>query len=208
MATPGDLIRTIAAVTGIPEATVVVYDRSLLDAGLRTKGGRGRSAAKMTALDCARDLLAVMGGVPAHAAEFVSEYGQLKTGYDPMGEQASHLLGIDFPHTLEEAVAALIGKFADKSINEIISDYKSTVGLLGKASGANEKYIILTVNMPIKYASLSFSFRKPTDSSENMEIDFIYHEEGNVLSSLSCDLKTKRTVSGKTFRILGDILSN
>jgi len=43
MATPGELVRTVAEALGIAEATVVQYDRNLVAAGLRTKGGRGRS---------------------------------------------------------------------------------------------------------------------------------------------------------------------
>lgn len=61
MASPGEMVKTIAAALGMPEATVVVHDRNLVVAGLRTKGGRGRSAAKVTARDAANLLTAVMG---------------------------------------------------------------------------------------------------------------------------------------------------
>ena len=43
MASPGDLVKVIAATTGEDEATITQHDRNLLIAGLRTKGGRGRS---------------------------------------------------------------------------------------------------------------------------------------------------------------------
>ena len=61
MATPGELIKMVAAATGTPEPTVTQHDRNLFSAGLRTKGGRGRSAATVTALDAARLLTAVLG---------------------------------------------------------------------------------------------------------------------------------------------------
>ena len=61
MATPGELVKVIAATLGEDEATVTQHDRNLLIAGLRTKGGRGRSAAKVTAHDAARLLTSVLG---------------------------------------------------------------------------------------------------------------------------------------------------
>ena len=48
MASPGELVRTLAEVLGVPEPTVTVHDRNLVTAGLRTKGGRGRRAASFT----------------------------------------------------------------------------------------------------------------------------------------------------------------
>ena len=53
MVTPPRLVKTISAATGLPLATVVDLDRRLLAAGLRTKGGRGRNAPCVTALDAA-----------------------------------------------------------------------------------------------------------------------------------------------------------
>src|SRR4051812_9187559 len=61
MASPGDLVRCVATSLGVPEASVVQHDRSLLIAGQRTKGGRGRSAAKVTAADAAKLLISVAG---------------------------------------------------------------------------------------------------------------------------------------------------
>lgn len=61
MATPGELVKVIAASTGEDEATVTQHDRNLVVAGLRSKSGRGRSAAKVTARDAAVLLTAVLG---------------------------------------------------------------------------------------------------------------------------------------------------
>jgi hypothetical protein len=49
IATPGELVRVLASVLGMPEATVVVHDRNLLNVGLRSKKGRGRGAPSITA---------------------------------------------------------------------------------------------------------------------------------------------------------------
>lgn len=60
MATSGQLIVAVAEALGITPASVAVFDRALSEAGIRTKGGRGRSAAQMTSLDAANLLIAVI----------------------------------------------------------------------------------------------------------------------------------------------------
>ena len=60
MAGPRELVETMADALGIPATTLVVYDRSLLEAGLRSKHGRGRGAPVVTARDAAHLLTAVL----------------------------------------------------------------------------------------------------------------------------------------------------
>src|SRR5882724_1322388 len=59
MATPGELVKTMAEALGISEGTVFQFDRSLSEGGLRSKSGRGRSAARVTAEDAANLLIAI-----------------------------------------------------------------------------------------------------------------------------------------------------
>ena len=59
MATPGQLVQVTAGVLGIPTATVTQYDRVLAENGLRSKSGRGPSAAQVTSRDAANLLIAV-----------------------------------------------------------------------------------------------------------------------------------------------------
>lgn len=61
MATPGELVKVIAAATGEDEVSVTQFDRDLMAAGLRSKSGRGRSAAKVTPQDAARLFTALLG---------------------------------------------------------------------------------------------------------------------------------------------------
>jgi hypothetical protein len=80
MATPGQLVECIAAALNVQKATVVLYDRVLAEAGLRSKGGRGKSAAKVTAVDAANLLIGIAGS-PASigsAAEAVKQFSGLK----------------------------------------------------------------------------------------------------------------------------------
>ena len=64
MATPGQLVRTMASVLGIPEPTITQYDRNLAEAGLRQIRGRGTSAAEVSAEDAANLLVAILGRRP------------------------------------------------------------------------------------------------------------------------------------------------
>jgi hypothetical protein len=80
MATPGQLVECVAAALNVPKATVVLYDRVLAEAGLRSKGGRGKSAAKVNAVDAANLLIAIAGS-PASigsAAEAVKQFSDLR----------------------------------------------------------------------------------------------------------------------------------
>jgi hypothetical protein len=75
MATPGELVKVVATVLGLPDAYVASTYRSLREAGLVTKGGRGPSAAKMTARDAATLLGGILGtGQIVDAANAVNQF--------------------------------------------------------------------------------------------------------------------------------------
>src|SRR5438067_4151117 len=61
VASPGELVWKLSELLAIPEPTIVQYDRNLVVAGLRSKSGRGPSAARMTPRDAARLLVAILG---------------------------------------------------------------------------------------------------------------------------------------------------
>src|SRR5262245_32027450 len=82
MASPGQLVEVTAAALGLSEATVRQYDRVLAESGLRSKSGRGSSAAKVTAEDTANLLIAIaaspLSGAPLRdAATRCKIYGSL-----------------------------------------------------------------------------------------------------------------------------------
>lgn len=86
MATPGELVQTIARVAGIQEETISWCARNLREVGLITKGGRGRSAAKMKPEDATNLLLGVM------AASKVSEAASIV----PLYRQATACLAAEY----------------------------------------------------------------------------------------------------------------
>lgn len=108
MATSGELIKTVAEITGHPEARVNTYFRSLREAGLVTKGGRGPSAAKMTSRDAATLLTALMGSRFDNepAAQIVRDFEGVRAAHGayrlalPQGDERGWLEG-DFVTTDE-----------------------------------------------------------------------------------------------------------
>lgn len=133
------MVKRIAEASGIPEATVTVHDRNLADAGLRTKGGRGRSAAKMSATDVANLLVAVAGSsMVKDAVQTVEDYSALPSrsgstslrkdsqsfhhsGNSPPGWDLSSfpvpaLQSLPANHSLRDALVALIEAAADGSL--------------------------------------------------------------------------------------------
>jgi hypothetical protein len=79
VASPGELVRKFSELLGIAEPTIVLHDRNLVVAGLRSKSGRGNSAARMTARDAAHLLVAVLGSSHVKdSAETVRRYKETR----------------------------------------------------------------------------------------------------------------------------------
>ena len=77
---PGVFVKKLAKILGLPSKSVVVIDRALLEAGLRSRGGRGRSAPELTVTDTATLLLAVMATpVLVRADEVIRAWRRVKS---------------------------------------------------------------------------------------------------------------------------------
>jgi hypothetical protein len=131
MATPGELVRTIADALGIPVATVVQHDRNLAAAGLRTKGGRGPSAAHVTSQDAANLLIAICGAPISGAT--VKESCQTWTRYGSLRAHGVNIKASNFRrlknffptlarlpdrHTFADAIATLIDSIASREFDD------------------------------------------------------------------------------------------
>jgi hypothetical protein len=73
VATSGEMVSAVAEVMGVPVSKVETLDRRLSENGLRTKGGRGRAAAHMSALDVTNLVFAVMSGAGMTEAPAATE---------------------------------------------------------------------------------------------------------------------------------------
>jgi hypothetical protein len=87
--TPGKLVGAVADAFDVSESEVTQYDRRLLEAGLRTKGGRGPSAPDVTPDDAARLIIAVLLRMPlAQTADTVKGWWHLPMVRDVQDETA------------------------------------------------------------------------------------------------------------------------
>ena len=126
MATPGELVRCISSVLNISEPTVIQYDRNLAAAGLRSKGGRGLSAARVNAQDAANLLIAIVGAPmsgatvketeatwgrfsPLRALPSISSISSLNvSNFSKLKRELPTLGRLRKGHSFKDAVAALI----------------------------------------------------------------------------------------------------
>jgi hypothetical protein len=115
MATPRELSEVVSSVTGLPLPTIVDIDRKLAKAGLRTVGGRGFNAARMTPLDAGRLLTAMLGSAHAkEAADTVSRYALARIDKTRSSEDHFDSTGIEelgaLParHSFIEALTVLL----------------------------------------------------------------------------------------------------
>jgi hypothetical protein len=150
MATPGQLVSEVARLLGLPENAVVTPWRVLREAGIVTKGARGRNAAHTNSADAANALIAVACEIPLKSViESWREYAQLpaRLGYrkskdNPKATTDSGLWDLPqlpFPsvkalsarHTLAEALAAFIDDAANDPAREVLNGYRLSVEFYG-----------------------------------------------------------------------------
>jgi hypothetical protein len=117
MSTPGELVKVTATVLGLPAAYVASTYRVLRQAGLVTKGGRGPSAAKMTARDAAILLGGILGtGQIIKAANAVDQFLKRIPHNPPTPFKRLKIAGLsDLPtdHSFIDALAAIISVAAE-----------------------------------------------------------------------------------------------
>ncbi len=128
MATPPQLLKTVSSATGVPLATIIDMDRWLVKAKLRTKKGRGLNAARMTPLDAARLLTAVLASPQSNeAAEAVERYGLTAPDRTRSSEKLfaaaklDDLAALPLRLSFVEALAALIASAANGSLAALIA---------------------------------------------------------------------------------------
>jgi hypothetical protein len=133
---PGQLVKAVSIALDVPEETVVQHDRNLVMAGLRTKGGRGRSAPEVTTLDAARLFIAILGSIRTkdsvdtvkqfERAIFQGKYvrlggAEMRTGEGLRAQEFDNaIVRLPLTHNLIEALAALIDD-ASKPIENLQS---------------------------------------------------------------------------------------
>lgn len=212
MASPGELVQCIARALGVPENQVTQHDRNLAVAGLRTVGGRGRSAARMSPRDAANLLIGVAASsMVKDTVETVMEYGSLPVRGGSVSKKVGRLNSssvisqspdwkLPLPalqrlplegHTLGDALAALIEDAAGAGIASLKAE--------------------VMFYSPVAHASLRLD---TGDGSENKQYSAQVSEVEDLVfwrpraMKDSGDLSQVRSFSGKTIRALGALLGD
>lgn len=130
MATPGQMIQVTARTLMLPEVTVGSYYRAIREAGFVKTGGRGRSAARVSALDVARLLIAILASeLVRDAPEAVRTFGELiqtESEVEIVRPLSGSRLGLCRGHRFEDAVVALLMKLATPPSQESYSTSEET----------------------------------------------------------------------------------
>jgi hypothetical protein len=222
VASPGELVRKFSELLGIAEPTIVLHDRNLVVAGLRSKSGRGNSAARMTARDAAHLLVAVLGSSHVKdSAETVRRYRETRLhkrasgGYDDSTVAALRNLPPD--HSFVDAIEALIAAAADSSLEL----YVNVSEVEGEKIGY-EAIIEITVQTPGLLGDISirggdasghgrYGLPNPYDQHQSLhppteEVDAWKQKVNDYY--VESDLIQYRKVTAKTILELGQILCN
>lgn len=108
MATPKQLVAKIAQTTGIPEGTVILHDRNLMTAGLRSLGVRGRGTSAVTYDDAVNLLIAVA------VSRNVKDSAKVVVAYrDLPAENILEFADVKRGATLGDALSALMEVLAE-----------------------------------------------------------------------------------------------
>jgi hypothetical protein len=222
MATPGQFVEVMAEALGVPEATVVVHDRNLVVAGLRSKGGRGRSAAQVTERDAANLLTAILASAQVRdSVDSVKRYSKTKPhrhtssadGYKKSG--IKELAELPTGHSFIDALEALIAAAASGTLAEAI--HADAQGLRVSAPALIEVAALTPGTIgDIRIAglgdrlSVNVRYAQPTPwdaSSKPTQRDVAVWEAKMRKQHPRTDLEQYRRISARTIYKLGEALA-
>src|SRR5262245_16950179 len=204
MATPGQLVETMAETLGIPVETVTNYDRVLSENGMRSKSGRGRGAARVTATDAANLLIAILGAPTAgasvkEAANTCRTFGSLPVR-EVSGTHTFAKVGLammdELPkkHTLRDGISALIQSAA--SGEHYLYAKKFDVGCSTTLEGPPPWAEIYAAGDMLGAESKQFARRVYT-----------HWKRGEKPLPIESDLLQQRRITYRTIRALASLLS-
>lgn len=229
MASPGEMVRCVAQVLGIPEQTAVVHDRNLAEAGLRAKGGRGRSAAKMSPLDAANLLTALVGSsMVKDAVQSVEAYAALPAnGGEIATAKDSHSVSIDgnptgrwslvgFPipalqalpdnHTFRDALVALLTSSANGTLRDAIKTLPAREA--GQFQIPAAWKIEVRIFGPLPQASVRIWTQASNEQHNYSPFTDDVEEILKVSAAYPGDLNQIRTFGETTILAIGDLLAD
>jgi hypothetical protein len=208
--TPGQLVKAVSIALDVPEETVVQHDRNLAMSGLRTKGGRGRSAPDVTPLDAARLFIAILGAVRTkdsvdtinkfETARFRGRHALLGGAEVAMGPDAQETdiaaASLPLNHNLIDALAVLI-----EEASRPIEDLQSFLDRFSKFT--------VTCAWPsgdAKIGDITFSKYSPAEVEPRAKANerwFFGPKESDERSYFASGVTQERSAHGSAIMLLG-----
>ncbi|WP_156369030.1 hypothetical protein [Methylobacterium sp. Leaf100] len=226
MATPGQLVETIAEALGKPAATITQHDRVLAAAGLRAMKGRGRGAAHVTARDAAHELVAVLGSdLVVDSAASVNKYAMtlpMNDGgpeyVDWTGFVIPELAALSPQHSFNDALEALILSFQSGSYCQLWSDacekkhgrrmpIPPAVRIRLQSPFAIADLECLGYGHPEFHRSVRYVVPSP-DEEDTTKLLAALEEKNRQLGIAYSDLTQWREITGTTIGMIADRLNN
>jgi hypothetical protein len=190
--TPGQLVRAVSIALDVPEETVVQHDRNLVVAGLRTRGGRGRSAPEVTPVDAARLLVATLASIRTKdSAATVKQFeratfeppdrpkdvwfggSKLRLDGAPVQQFDPIIMSLPHTHNFIEGLAALIAD-ASRPIEDLQSFLKRFANLGVSCSSPSGRATIGGV----RFVSYAAPIRAPTNWTREEWQESQYYASG------------------------------
>jgi hypothetical protein len=209
VASPGELVKVVADALGVAPATVTQYDRVLAENGLRSKGGRGTSAAKVTPKDAANLLIAILGSPISgasikRAARMCQVYGAL-----PSLERAAwrkNFSRLGFPslsklahqHCFLDGFSALIEAATKGETMKIPG--------LRKKEAADDRFLQVRLDGPGPWAQI-FADGALGEVDPDKMARFVYVSDVDHWSKRPHDLHQERHITFRTIRRLSELLT-
>ncbi len=215
MASPGKLVTAMAEVLGVPAVNVGQHDRNLLAAGKRSRGGRGRSAAKVTAADAANLLIPVAAGsLVRSTVETWQDYALLPLTRSIVDDTADPRSGpwhafLPKEHTFEQALTALITSAQDGSLGRFRDEQWADA----YDRRLNFFFLHIEFSGPVPLASISFhSLRSKREDQywpTFLDADAALEPRAGAFNKKygQGDLRTDRHIGARTIFALGDLLN-
>lgn len=220
MATPGELVATMAEALGVPAKTIVVHDRNLVVAGLRSKSGRGRGAAHVCARDAAHLLTAILGsGLVRESVETVKRYAETVLHRDTStsggfrGTGIKSLAKLPAGHSFVDAVEAL---FASAAEGEIAEEASRRIGATGSGTVVVPGLIEIAVMTPRTVGEIRLA---GLDDAKTVSVRYALTQRQSPAALMKSaaqrkaaakadliDLEQIRRVSGKTVFAIGSLI--
>jgi hypothetical protein len=182
MASPGQLVETIASALGVPRQTVIQHDRQLAAKGYRRKGGRGRSAIRVTTEDAASLLIAVAaapvsGPVVKETVGTFEKYASLPAWklhhYEPGNWSGLKVLS-ELPkgHSFSEALATLIREYARGNFASVDFVWSNFPG--AESGDPGDVQVTVTLEGPIPTAGIKIIGHRSEPKLEVKDAELSY----------------------------------